>query len=421
MASSPQTLHLDQGQARYSPELNFAAASGGLASGDSYEVDSQLIEPTPAQLDTAADPSSAAGVLTPQVFQADTALPASTPDQILNLAHRITDGEPDAYRKLIAIQDFLLQNFKYDEHASAPPDISPLLYFLVISRRGFCQQFSSAMAVLARELGYPARVAVGFQSGYRDTSGTTYTVTTTQAHAWPEIFFPGYGWIAFEPTPGRANPAANGYIDPPAYQSPDCPGCSNAAHGSAHGAGTGSNSHRPPGAGRHLNTTDPVGAFRGSGRSIWPKVAIGLLFLGLLLAIVIPPAKKVARRIRLGRRRGGKRNSADRILAVFRNLEAGASDLGAGRRSCETPVEYADRLQQLVASSEGPANRLADLATRAAYSSDTPTSVEVDNAAADAVAVLRDLRRATPAAKRIAGAYRLERASSRSGSPELRR
>ncbi len=75
-----------------------------------------------------------------------------------------------------------------------------LIPFLTTDRRGFCSQFAQAFAILARTLGIPARVAIGYTGGTRG-SGKTWDVTTADAHAWPELYFTGYGWLRFEPTP----------------------------------------------------------------------------------------------------------------------------------------------------------------------------------------------------------------------------
>ena len=79
----------------------------------------------------------------------------------------------------------------------------PTLAFLTQTKAGFCQQYATAMAVLVRELGIPARIAVGYQEGTLQDDGT-YLVQTKDAHAWVEVFFEGYGWLPFEPTPGAA-------------------------------------------------------------------------------------------------------------------------------------------------------------------------------------------------------------------------
>ena len=90
-----------------------------------------------------------------------------------------------------------------------------LLDFLLNTKKGFCQQFAASMAVMLRSIGIPARVAVGFTAGTFDDATDSLRVTTENAHAWVEVLFPGYGWLTFEPTPGRTRTvAAYPYTDP---------------------------------------------------------------------------------------------------------------------------------------------------------------------------------------------------------------
>src|SRR5439155_19264408 len=125
------------------------------------------------------------------------------------------------FQKLMAIQRFL-HTFTYDQRVNGQTDLGSVLNFLTRTQRGFCQQFATAMAVLARALGYPARVAVGFTQGRYDARRQAWVVGTQNAHAWVEVFFPGFGWIAFEPTPSRDNPVADAYLAPKAPQFEPC-------------------------------------------------------------------------------------------------------------------------------------------------------------------------------------------------------
>ena len=94
----------------------------------------------------------------------------------------------------------------------APP---PLADFLLYGRSGFCQHFAGGMAVMLRTLGIPARVAVGYTGGRFDTGIDRYVVLDRDAHSWVEVYFPGQGWLPFDPTPGRSAP------NPASVSSPD--------------------------------------------------------------------------------------------------------------------------------------------------------------------------------------------------------
>lgn len=116
------------------------------------------------------------------------------------------------YRKAMAIENYFSpeNGFSYDLHIKAYTGADPLRQFLT-KKRGFCQQYAVAMAVMARVNGIPSRVAVGFTLGTKQKDGS-YLVTNRDAHAWPELYFQGYGWLRFEPTP-----RGDGQAVPPSY------------------------------------------------------------------------------------------------------------------------------------------------------------------------------------------------------------
>src|SRR5207244_657814 len=124
--------------------------------------------------------------------------------------------------------------FTYDASVDYRQDPNAILDFLTRTRTGMCEQFAGSMALLVRELGLPARVAVGYRPGnvLDPRHPNTYTVTTEQYHAWVEVLFPGYGWIAFEPTKGFSNPVAEA-----SYLSSPSAACAGRGCGSPTGAG----------------------------------------------------------------------------------------------------------------------------------------------------------------------------------------
>lgn len=128
-------------------------------------------------------------------------LPQNLSPDFTDLAQSVTGKAKTPFDKAVAIQNFLTSPpFSYDTSVTAPAGSDALHDFLFKTRSGFCQQYSAAMAVLARLVDIPSRVAVGFTRGVRQQDGS-YLVTTHDAHAWPELYFDGFGWVAFEPTP----------------------------------------------------------------------------------------------------------------------------------------------------------------------------------------------------------------------------
>jgi hypothetical protein len=129
-------------------------------------------------------------------------LPDGLPDRVLVLARGLTATGPTPYDRALAIRDYL-RRFPYTLDLPAPPPGRDVVdYFLFDLQRGYCDYFATAMVVLARAAGVPARLAVGYASGLYDPLAAHYVVTEANAHAWVEVYFPGYGWVEFEPTAG---------------------------------------------------------------------------------------------------------------------------------------------------------------------------------------------------------------------------
>jgi transglutaminase-like putative cysteine protease len=136
--------------------------------------------------------------------------------RIGEMAERWTAGATSDYRRVLAIQQrFQNGRFVYSTDVEPADDGDALLEFLTQTRSGFCAHYSSAMAVMVRWLGLPARIAVGFRSGTRQADGS-YLVRNTDAHVWVEVLFPGYGWLEFEPEAGTTHPNAQAgtYLEP---------------------------------------------------------------------------------------------------------------------------------------------------------------------------------------------------------------
>ncbi|HEY9077637.1 MAG TPA: transglutaminase domain-containing protein [Anaerolineaceae bacterium] len=132
-------------------------------------------------------------------------LPDKLPARVRDLSIRIVRNAKTPFDKAFLIQQYLRENYRYDlETPKADLQRDTVDVFLFESRRGFCSHFASAMAVMLRAAGVPSRVAVGYVGGSYDERRNAWQVTESFSHAWVEVYFPGLGWIEFEPTPGRA-------------------------------------------------------------------------------------------------------------------------------------------------------------------------------------------------------------------------
>lgn len=130
-------------------------------------------------------------------------LPASLPQRVRDLAAEITAHAQTPYDKAVAIEQYLRQNYVYDQFVNEPlANVDAVDHLLFESKRGYCSHFASAMTVLCRAVGVPARLATGYTSGEYDEEERVYVVLESNAHAWVEVFFPEYGWVEFEPSPG---------------------------------------------------------------------------------------------------------------------------------------------------------------------------------------------------------------------------
>jgi transglutaminase-like putative cysteine protease len=284
------------------------------------------------------------------------ALPERFPGRVRELAERITAGASTPSAKAAALERRLRADFTYDESAPTGGSVEALDHFLFTSRRGFCEQFAGAFAAMARAVGLPARVAVGFTPGDYDAASGAWRVTTREAHAWPEVFLDGSGWTAFEPTPGRTLP------DPDARVEADIAVQRVAAAGPpVIGGGQSALARVDPGGGAGLDA-GPGGRPGGlagavsSNRTLWWLVAAVLGLLG------VPPAAKARRRTL---RRRARADSA--VLAAWAEALDRLAEAGLDRRGAETPLEFARRVGVAHPGVAPPMRRLAALVNTAAY------------------------------------------------------
>jgi transglutaminase-like putative cysteine protease len=200
----PRSISGTRGAWDYDPGTLTIWSPDQRASGQRYEVQAFNVEPTAAMLSEITDQDIAANL--PAVPRPDSlTYPADLPQVVIDTAQRVTRGASTPYERAAALQGFFRTSFAYSLDVTSDPDEPPFESFLA-DRIGYCEQFAATMAIMARIVGIPARVGVGFTTG-RATANGEYVVTSWNAHAWPELWFPGHGWVRFEPTP-RAEPGA---------------------------------------------------------------------------------------------------------------------------------------------------------------------------------------------------------------------
>jgi transglutaminase-like putative cysteine protease len=175
----------------------FAAVPAKTPSGNLYHVDSLALQVGLEQLRTA-------GREYPQwVIDRYLQLPENLPPRLVNLAKQITTQATTPFDQALAIEHFLRQ-FPYNlEIPTPPPDRDVADYFLFDLQQGYCDYYATAMVVLARAIGLPSRLVTGYAPGSYDPHTGQFVVTADNAHSWIEVYFPGSGWIEFEPTSSR--------------------------------------------------------------------------------------------------------------------------------------------------------------------------------------------------------------------------
>jgi transglutaminase-like putative cysteine protease len=168
-----------------------------LRGGETYQIDAILSNPNRQQLQEA-------GTAYPEwVSQKYLQLPKDFSARIQELAREITTDAQTPYEKTLAITNYLRANLAYSQTIpDSPRNKNRLEWVLFDLKQAYCVYYASAEVLMLRSVGVPARMAVGFTQGERD--GNNYIVRRLNSHAWPEVFFPGVGWVEFEPTAGQA-------------------------------------------------------------------------------------------------------------------------------------------------------------------------------------------------------------------------
>jgi hypothetical protein len=355
-----------------------------------YAVDSIVADPSPAQLE-AGSPN----ISNLQYLQ----LPRPVPSRLVQLANRLVAGATTDYHKALDLDAYLTSpRFHYHlpertkSGVVAPsPGYGGLLSFLFKSPTGYCQQFATAFAVLARIDGLPTRIAVGFLPGTQ-VGHDEWQVEGTDTHAWPQVQFENYGWIDFEPTPGTSVKGSSAPALPTAATTTTVLSATPTSSGSAH------NLRSSPNGG----AAEPKPG-RGGGQARRP----GSLFAPWLL--VLPTGMLswaggllLWRRLRLRRLR---RETRAGVLAAWGEALRTLDLAGIRRRRAETYLELARRVTSTGVLSDEAALafwNLARLATAASYAGSPPGDFGARQATRDATTVVRSARRRIARWQRIA-------------------
>jgi transglutaminase-like putative cysteine protease len=364
-AYRPARINLDD--ARVNAESLTLLTEKESATGLAYRVESEI--PRYSASDLAQAPAGVSTELAPYLE-----LPEDFPEDVRALARDVTANAAGPYEQALALQTHLRTNYEYDEAAPAGHSNDHLRYFLFRSKIGYCEQFAGAFAAMARSIGLPARVAVGFTPGAYDPSLDVFHVSTKEAHAWPEVHMNGLGWVAFEPTPGRFEPNPTNYTGTYNPQA-------NALQATTTTTAVGSEPAAPGAATRPRAQDKASEDFKDSdsqgpgGLASWLLALAGVVPL-LLLALVLPPLLKHRRRAR--RRKAGSARA--RVAGAWSEALDRLAEAGASPAATLTPLEFAGRARATRADVGRPMARLAGLFTKASYSPGDPSEDEARQA-----------------------------------------
>ena len=315
----------------------------------SYSVESVDIKPDLSDLSKAT-----AG--TPADAGVTAVVPPDLPDSLIQLANRITAKADTAAEKAAAIQAYLRSSqFTYSTEPLPGSGYEAMQNFLLRDRKGYCEQFASAMAMMARIVGIPSRVSVGFLPGEQEEDG--WKVSIRDMHAWPELYFANYGWVRFEPTPASVTGSA------PSWTVQDSG--SSAGDPTADPTSESNEEQTAPGDQPSLEPSLQPNAPGEAGGASWGRTLLWVGVSLVLLVILAAPAT-----VRLQRRRGrlnGSGPAEEQVEAAWAEIRDTVLDYGGSWPEGSPRAigrEVAERLDEQESESMG---RVATLVERSRY------------------------------------------------------
>jgi hypothetical protein len=290
-------------------------------------------------------------------------LPEEFPAKVAELAQQLTLGATTPYAKAKAIEAYL-RTIPYNDAIPAPPaGRDPLEYFLFDIQEGYCDYYATAMAMMLRVVGVPARTASGYAEGTFDEESGAYFVTERDAHTWVEVFFPEYGWIEFEPTAGES-PLER----PPGEDPAELATNQQQPEPTPEADASAAQPTSPPGAEELPPQFTGEELLEGQENAAGSPVMAWWLVL-LALIIVIPIGALLIWRVRSS---GPTVFTAELPLQVYERLERWSQRLGLPLRASHTPHEHARALSGALPEAEPLVREVTDSYVRYRFSGAEP-------------------------------------------------
>jgi transglutaminase-like putative cysteine protease len=366
-----------QGDWTAAPYNRTVLSQAATTQGQNYEIITNVPRPTLEQIRarTAGGPDQRDGT---------TSLPVEIAPIVGDLALEVTAGATNDYDALVALQSWF-RGSEFSYSLDAPVDegfdgsgTDAVARFLEV-REGYCIHFASAFALMARTLGMPSRIVVGYLPGSATSDAiereTVYSVSSGQLHAWPEVLFEGIGWVPFEPTNGLGVPTSFTAAGSPTGGADD-PAAATPAPSTSASAGGGLS---PDELDEEQNGAEAGAA----GTSVNPLPALTVI-LGILLALSIPAfVRELRRRQMLVSARAG--DAAAAWLAV----QDAAIDLGIDVPASETPRTLGTRLVEQHGAPAAEMSLLISAIERASYAPGGKHAFWQGDALADSATTVR--------------------------------
>ena len=305
-----------------------------------------------------------------------TSLPTDLPEVVATTAQQVASGARTPYEAALFVQAWFQREFEYSLEVQPGHGNSAIESFLS-QRVGYCEQFAGTYAAMMRTLGIPSRVAVGFTSGIAQGENE-YSVIGRNAHAWPEVWFDGIGWVAFEPTQGRGAPNAENYTGLPPRQDTSAAAdeveeggltppttLPTDPNGNQSGLEVPDFSDAPPTAGPSGGTTAGTDA---SGGAPWGWIAAMALLVGVLAAPLL---------VRVVRSRRTAQSIDLQVADAWRRATGAVTAAGVPVRPADTPLEVAASTARHFPLVTRPMTSLAEVVTEATYRADGTTGYDI--------------------------------------------
>lgn len=382
--------------------VSYNAPTGSLiteqdtANGLTYEVESRLLDQ-----ELTADVLQTAPPRVPEEIAERFLQLPEIPGRVAALADEVTRSAATPYDQARQLQDFFRSGFTYSLSVDNGHDNAALERFLFTTRAGYCEQFAGAFAVMARSINLPVRVAVGFTPGQQNTEGT-FVVRDLNAHAWPEVYLDGFGWVAFEPTPGRGAPFSEAYTG--AAEAQD----ETPLEGAAATPTTVPTTAVPSGASSTSVAPFPEEDF-GTGDVDEPatasrRIVFALLTVLALGALVWLGGVPMTRTIQRRQRRSRAITASAQVMLAWMETQELLEQAGARKHPAETLFEYARRAARVLGLPPDASRALRLLAADAAsavYSTREPRPEAAAQAATSAAAVHAAIMSTATTAQRV--------------------